>query len=96
MNPSSALQLTRCMGYLSVAALILGLGLALYALQMNSSSPVDLSGALALVVLWLTNLVTLILNAIYWWIRRWPKWLLATVVVQACAAIAALIPMLTS
>lgn len=96
MSPSNALLFTRVIGYFSVAALIAGLGLALYALQMNSSSPVDLSGALALMVLWLTNLVTLIFNSIYWYIRRWPKWLLVTLVVQACVAIAALVPMLTS
>jgi hypothetical protein len=93
MMPHDALRFTRWVAGFSITTVILGLVLALYVLQSPTSSPVNISGALALGVLWLTNLITLLMNAVYWFIRRWPKWLLVTIVVQAALAVIGLLPM---
>lgn len=75
MISHGVLRFTRWVAGFSITTLILGPILALYAVQLQSSSPIDLSGILACAVLWLSNLISLVLNAVYWFIRRAPKWL---------------------
>ncbi|WP_060513417.1 hypothetical protein [Pseudomonas sp. NBRC 111124] len=93
MMPHDALRFTRWVAGFSIVTVIVGLILAVYVLQSPTSSPVNISGVLALSVLWLTNLITLLLNAVYWFIRRWPKWLLVTIVVQAAVTVMGLLPL---
>ncbi len=93
MIPHDALRFTRWVAGFSIATVILGVALALYVLQSPTSSPVKFSGVLALGVLWLTNLITLLMNAVYWFIRRWPKWLLVMIVAQGAVAVIGLLPM---
>ncbi|MFJ4067737.1 hypothetical protein ACIPW4_20890 [Pseudomonas sp. NPDC089996] len=90
MMPDDALRLTRWFAGFSLASVILGLVLAMYVLQSPTTSPVNISGVLALGVLWITNLLTLLLNAGYWFIRRWPQWLLVIILVQAIVAVTGL------
>lgn len=92
MTPEEALGLTRTVAGLSITTVILGLILALYVLQSPTTSPVNISGVLAFAVLGLTNLISMILNAVFWFIRREPKWLSVMILVQAGAAVATLIP----
>ncbi len=94
MMPHDALRFTRWVAGFSIATVILGVLLALYVLRSPTSSPVNISGALALGVLWLTNLITLLMNTIYWFIRRWPKWLLVAIAVQGAVAVIGLLPLL--
>lgn len=93
MTPDEALLFTRTVAGLSITTVILGPMLALYVLQSPTTSPVNISGILALAVLGLTNLISMVLNAVYWFIRREPKWLSITLMVQAGVAVAALIPL---
>ncbi|MFJ4396115.1 hypothetical protein [Pseudomonas sp. NPDC089396] len=92
MMPDDSLRFTRWLAGLSITTVILGLVLALYVLQSPTTSPINISGVLALGVLGLTNLISMALNAVYWFIRRWPKWLLVTLVIQATLAVAGLLP----
>jgi len=92
MTPDETLQFTRTVAGLSITTLILGPILALYVLQSPTTSPVKISGVLAFAVMGLTNLISMILNAAYWFIRRDPKWLSVMLLVQAVAAVATLIP----
>ncbi|MFT0519044.1 hypothetical protein [Pseudomonas faucium] len=94
MMPDEALRFTRTVAGLSITTVILGTILALYVLQSPTTSPVKISGILAFAVLGLTNLISMILNAVYWFIRREPKWLSVMLLVQAGAAVATLIPFL--
>ncbi|WP_060483348.1 hypothetical protein [Pseudomonas sp. NBRC 111119] len=92
MMPDDALRFTRALAALSITVLILGPILALYVLQSPTTSPVKISGILAFAVLGLTNLISLILNAVYWFIRREPKWLSVMLLVQAGVTVVTLIP----
>ncbi|MFJ4111885.1 hypothetical protein [Pseudomonas sp. NPDC089758] len=94
MTPDEALLLTRTVAGLSITTVILGPILALYVLQSPTTSPVNISGAIAFVILGLTNLISMIFNAVYWFIRREPKWLSVMLLVQTGAAVATLIPFL--
>ncbi len=91
MMPDDALRFTRWVAGLSITTVILGPILALYVLQSPTSSPINISGILAFGVLGLTNLISMVLNAVYWFIRRGPKWLSVTLLLQAGVAVAALI-----
>lgn len=92
MTPDDALRFTRTVAGLSITIVIVGTILAVYVLQSPTTSPVKISSILALATLGLTNLISMILNAVYWFIRREPKWLLVMLFVQAGAAVATLIP----
>lgn len=92
MMPDDALRFTRALAALSITVSILGPLLALYVLQSPTTSPVKISGILAFAVLGLTNLISLVLNAVYWFIRREPKWLSVMLLVQAGVAVSTLIP----
>ena len=92
MTPDDALRFTRTVAGLSITIVIVGTILAVYLLQSPTTSPVKISSILALATLGLTNLISMILNAVYWFIRREPKWLLVMLFVQAGAAVATLIP----
>ncbi|MFK0310081.1 hypothetical protein ACIQUF_02455 [Pseudomonas sp. NPDC090233] len=92
MMPDDALRLTRTVAGLSITTVILGPILALYVMQLPTTSPVKISGVLAFAVLGLTNLISMVLNAVYWFIRREPKWLSVMLLVQAGVAVATLIP----
>ncbi len=93
MMPDDALRLTRRLAFFSIAVVLLGVALALYVLVAPTSSPIDIGGILALAVLWLTNLISMALNAVYWFIRRSPKEVRVTVAVQAVLAVLGLIPL---
>ncbi|MEN5300725.1 hypothetical protein [Pseudomonas sp. TWI628] len=92
MTPDDALRFTRTVAGLSITIVIVGTILAVYVMQSPTTSPVKISSILALATLGLTNLISMILNAVYWFIRREPKWLLVMLLVQAGAAVATLIP----
>lgn len=87
MMPHAALRLTRWVAGLSITLVVLGLVTALFVWQSSTTSPVKISGVLALGVLWITNLLSLLLNAVYWFIRRWPKPLVAVLIVQVVIAV---------
>lgn len=93
MISDSALQLARCLRGFSIAIVILGVGAAFYLFQAKTSAPVDVSAYLAFGALWLTNLVSMLLNGTYWLIRRWPRWLVVTLLIQAAISVIALIPL---
>lgn len=82
MMPDEALRVTRWMPCLSITAVILGSIFALYLLQKPSSSFVS-SYLFSFAVMWFTNLVSMVLNVIYWYVRRGPKWLSVTLLIQA-------------
>lgn len=94
MTPDEALKFTRTVAGLSITTVILGPILALYVLQSPTTSPVKISSILAFAILALTNLISMIFNAVYWFIRREPKWFSVTLLVQAGVAVATLIPFL--
>ncbi|QCI10761.1 hypothetical protein E6B08_04790 [Pseudomonas putida] len=93
MMPDDALRFTRRLAFFSIAVVLFGAALALYVLMSRTSSPIDIRGILALAVLWLTNLVSMLLNAVYWFIRRSPKEVLVTVGVQAVLVVLGGIPL---
>jgi len=89
MMPDEALRLTRAVAFMSVATLMIGLGFVIYVLQMPSTWPVGRTFPV-LVVLWITNLVSMLLNAFYWFIRRTPTGLLVMLGLQLAIMLAGL------
>ena len=87
MMPHNALRLTSWIAGLSITIIILGLVSALFVWQASTTSPVKIAGVLALGVLWITNLLSLLLNAVYWFIRRWPKLLVVVLIIQVAIAV---------
>lgn len=87
MMPDEALRLTRVVAFMSVATLMIGLGFVVYVLQMPSAWPVGKT-VLVLAVLWITNLVSMLLNALYWFTRRAPRGLLILLGVQLAIMVA--------
>lgn len=65
MMPSGKSRLTRWVGISSILVLIAGSFMALYVLMISASLPINISGPLVLGVLWLTNLVSALVTAIY-------------------------------
>lgn len=94
MMPHDALRLTRWVAGFSITIVILGLAMALFVWQSPTTSPVKISGVLAFGVLWLANLLSLLLNAVYWFIRRWPKGLVVILMVQAVLTLMGLLALL--
>jgi len=93
MMPDEALRLTRAVVFMSVATLMIGLGFVIYVLQMPSTWPIGRTFPV-LVVLWITNLVSMLLNAFYWFIRRTPTGLLAMLGLQLVIMLVGLIWMI--
>ncbi|AMA45706.1 hypothetical protein [Pseudomonas alabamensis] len=93
MMPDEALRLTRAVALMSVATLMIGLGFVIYVLQMPSTWPIGRTFPV-LVVLWITNLVSMLLNAFYWFIRRTPTGLLAMLGLQLVIMLVGLIWMI--
>lgn len=93
MMPDEALRLTRAVALISVATLMIGLGFVIYVLQMPSTWPIGRTFPV-LVVLWITNLVSMLLNAFYWFIRRTPTGLLAMLGLQLVIMLVGLIWMI--
>jgi hypothetical protein len=89
MMPDEALRLTRAVALMSVATLMIGLGFVIYVLQMPSTWPVGRTFPV-LVVLWITNLVSMLLNAFYWFMRRTPTGLLVMLGIQLAIMLAGL------
>ncbi|MDO7910462.1 hypothetical protein ACQKO6_20280 [Pseudomonas monteilii] len=89
MMPDEALRLTRAVALISVATLMIGLGFVIYVLQMPSTWPIGRTFPV-LVVLWITNLVSMLLNAFYWFIRRTPTGLLVMLGIQLAIMLAGL------
>jgi hypothetical protein len=89
MMPNEALRLTRAVAFMSVATLMIGLGFVIYVLQMPSTWPVGRTFPV-LVVLWITNLVSMLLNAFYWFMRKTPTGLLAMLGIQLAIMLAGL------
>jgi hypothetical protein len=89
MMPDEALRLTRAVAFMSVATLMIGLGFVIYVLQMPSTWPVGRTFPV-LVVFWITNLVSMLLNAFYWFIRRTPTGLLVMLGLQLAIMLAGL------
>ncbi|MFK3909898.1 hypothetical protein ACI2KD_17785 [Pseudomonas monteilii] len=89
MMPNEALRLTRAVALMSVATLMIGLGFVIYVLQMPSTWPVGRTFPV-LVVLWITNLVSMLLNAFYWFMRRTPTGLLVMLGIQLTIMLAGL------
>jgi len=89
MMPDEALRLTRAVALISVATLMIGLGFVIYVLQMPSTWPVGRTFPV-LVVLWITNLVSMLLNAFYWFMRRTPTGLLVMLGIQLAIMLAGL------
>ncbi|MBD8494040.1 hypothetical protein IFR09_19960 [Pseudomonas syringae] len=91
MMPSGKSRLTRWVGISSILVLIAGSFMALYVLMISASLPINISGPLVLGVLWLTNLVSALVTAIYGFFRRWPRWLVFALVVQVAAVVVPLV-----
>lgn len=91
MMPDDALRFTRWVAGFSITAVILGSIFALYVLQMPNSSFIPPS-LISFVILWLTNLISMLLNAVYWFIRRAPKGLAVTLLIQAVGSVITFIP----
>lgn len=89
MMPDEALRLTRAVALMSVATLMIGLGFVIYVLQMPSTWPVGRTFPV-LVVLWITNFVSMLLNAFYWFMRRTPTGLLVMLGIQLAIMLAGL------
>jgi hypothetical protein len=89
MMPDEALRLTRAVALMSVATLMIGLGFVIYVLQMPSTWPIGRTFPV-LVVLWITNLVSMLLNAFYWFMRRTPTGLLVMLGIQLAIMLAGL------
>lgn len=87
MMPDEALRLTGVVAFMSVATLMIGLGFVVYVLLMPSAWPVGKT-VLVLAVLWITNLVSMLLNALYWFTRRAPRGLLILLGVQLAIMVA--------
>jgi hypothetical protein len=91
--PDEALRLTHVVAFMSVATLMIGLSFVIYVLQMPSTWPIGRTFPV-LVVLWITNLVSMLLNAFYWFIRRTPTGLLVMLGLQLAIMLAGLIWMI--
>ncbi|WP_144936469.1 hypothetical protein [Pseudomonas alabamensis] len=89
MMPDEALRLTRAVALMSVATLMIGLGFVIYVLQMPSTWPVGRTFPV-LVVLWITHLVSMLLNAFYWFMRKTPTGLLVMLGIQLAIMLAGL------
>lgn len=87
MISHGVLRFTRWIGCLSITTVILGTIFALYVLQLPSSAFVP-SSLFSFAVMWLTNLISMAMNAIYWFVRRGPKGLSVTLLIQAGLTVA--------
>ncbi|HYQ52796.1 MAG TPA: hypothetical protein VES70_20490 [Pseudomonas sp.] len=86
-------RLARCLGLLSIAVAVLGVSFSLYVAvepghgTMLSSSHPAMWGV---VMLWLVNLITMVLNAGVWLCGRRPRWLGWTLGIQLLMGVAVL------
>ncbi|WP_296264795.1 hypothetical protein [Pseudomonas sp. UBA6562] len=90
MMPDDELNVTQCVAGLSVASLIVASVVALWFLNTPTSF-FDLSQYMACVALWLGNLISMLLNAVFWFIRRSPRWLRWVLAIQAGLTLAGLL-----
>ncbi|WP_312936395.1 hypothetical protein [Pseudomonas sp.] len=55
------------------------------------TSFIDVSRFIACAALWLGNLISMLLNTLYWFIRRWPHWLRGVIAIQASLTLGGLL-----
>lgn len=88
---------TRYLGTISIGLVIAGSILSLFLLTGPSHGTMPGIGGyqkiFALFSLWVTNLLTLILNAIYFFYVRKPRWLKIILLLQLTVALIALLPL---
>lgn len=78
---------SRYIGFASIAVAIVGVGFALFFLSMTSGW-FQIQSILALTALWVANLISTVLNAVYWWMRRGPKGLVILLGIQCVIVLA--------
>ncbi|WP_122279530.1 hypothetical protein [Pseudomonas syringae group genomosp. 3] len=93
--PFSSFYRSRYIGFASIAIVVIGIGVAIYFLSLKSDW-FQVQKALALFALWFANLISTVLNAVYWFIRRGPKWLAVLLGVQLIIVVAGAAPALLS
>ncbi|KTC57237.1 hypothetical protein [Pseudomonas savastanoi] len=79
--PFSSFYRSRYIGFASIAVVVIGIGFALFFLSLQSDW-FQVKKVLAITVLWFANLISTVLNAAYWFIRRGPKWLTVLLGIQ--------------
>lgn len=89
--PFSSFYRSRYIGFASIAVVVIGIGVAISFLSLRSDW-FQVQKALALFALWFANLISTVLNAVYWFIRRGPKWLAVLLGVQLIIVMAGAVP----
>ncbi|KWS99753.1 hypothetical protein CFBP3846_02693 [Pseudomonas syringae pv. avii] len=89
--PFSSFYRSRYIGFASIAVVVIGIGVAISFLSLRSDW-FQVQKALALFALWFANLISTVLNASYWFIRRGPKWLAVLLGVQLIIVMAGAVP----
>ncbi len=90
MRSTSSSQIARWAGVASILVVTIGLVYAMHASQAANTALFDMRGTAVILVLWVTNLVSFLLNAFYWCARGRPNWLTRLLVIQLSAVLALL------
>jgi hypothetical protein len=91
--PFSSFYLSRYIAFASVAVVAVGVCVAIFFLNLDGDWP-QINRVLAAAALWFTNLISAVLNTVYWFIRRAPKGLVILLAVQWVVALAGALSLL--
>ncbi|KWS09725.1 hypothetical protein GE543_01610 [Pseudomonas sp. SZ57] len=84
--PFSSFYLSRYIAFASIAIMAIGVCIAIFFLNLDGDWP-QINRVLAAAALWFANLISAVLNTVYWFIRRAPKGLVILLAVQWVAAL---------
>ncbi|KAA8697731.1 Uncharacterized protein ALO80_04501 [Pseudomonas caricapapayae] len=93
--PFSSFDRSRYIGFASIAVVVIGIGVALFFLSLQRDW-FQVQKVLAITALWFANLISTVLNAAYWFIRRGPKWLAVLLGIQLIMVISGAVAALTN
>lgn len=85
--PFSSFYMSRYIALASIAIVIIGVCIAVFFLNLDGDWP-QINRVLAAAALWFANLISAVLNTLYWLIRRAPKGLVILLAVQWVVALA--------
>lgn len=84
--PFGAFYQSRYIGFASMIVMAIGAALAIFCLQLEGGGFIS-EKVLAAAALLIANLISTLLTAIYWYIRRGPTWLTLVLGIQVVVAL---------
>ncbi|KPZ01669.1 MULTISPECIES: hypothetical protein [Pseudomonas] len=91
--PFSSFYLSRYIAFASIAIVAIGVCIAIFFLNLDGDWP-QINRVLAAAALWFANLISAVLNTVYWFIRRAPKGLVILLAMQWVVALAGAVSLL--